>query len=100
MKELFTEERVWITLYRDTIPGWPEITNLDDNLCSIPFPREIIEAWYREVIWPKWYQKSLTPDDVKTWFLEHYTADENDGLLEFAADRGYYPEDIELYPNW
>ena len=100
MQDLFTGEFVWMELYRDSIPGWPDIEDLDDNLCAIPFPVKIVDAWYREVIWPRWYQKSLTLDDVKTWIRDHYTTDETDGLFQFAADRGYYPEDIELYSNW
>lgn len=93
------KELIWVELYRDSIPGWFEIKDLDDNLCKIPFPRWLLNSWYREVVWPKWYQKSLTPDDLDIWLKDHYTADQNDGLFQFALFHKYYPEDIELCPN-
>jgi len=86
---------VWVTIYRDNIPGWPAEACETDNLCEIPVPIGILRRWYRNEIMPAW-DGALTIYDFDTWYRDLYTADDTDGLFRYAEEHGYYPEDIIL----
>ena len=86
----------WVTIYKDTIPGWPFDENGyplmgDTNLCDVPIPERILREWFDSEIAPN--DPELT---FEKWFWEESTADDTDGLFTFAMDRGYYPDDIIL----
>lgn len=81
-----------------------------ENLTDMMFPEWIVREWYKEN--KKDFIEECKSDSLKepcfeTWLNEVYTADDTDGLYEFAVEKGYDPifdgynsNDAVVYENY
>lgn len=65
-----------------------------ENLTDMMFPEWIVREWYKEN--EKDFIAECKTDSLKepcfeTWFNEVYTADDTDGLYDFAVEKGFDP---------
>ena len=67
-----------ICVYCDTTGLFTEAEIMKDNLTEIPFPDQIVRAWYDHC--PHGYTT------YEEW-LDNYTADDTDGIYEFAVSQ-------------
>lgn len=90
-----------VCLYCDSTGLFSEEECDEDNLCDMLFPQEILREWYRtnedafmeaspEVI--KGKLQEMKDDAWKYWFDFYSTAEDTDGLFQFALDRGVTPK--------
>ena len=88
-------EMLEVTVYKSSVTPYTTKYDMDyddpffdtpDNMIEIEFPRSIVEAWY-----------NLDPDsfsgkDFDDWFFNESTADDTDGLYDFAVEHGFTPD--------
>ena len=90
------DDMLWVTIYMGSVTDWPDdiYTAMDmglnmhesGELIDVLFPRGIVESFYKDVA-------QYDPDmDFDTWYNEEYTAEETDGLYEYAVGKGFTPE--------
>lgn len=82
---------VEVTIYKTSVPYYTEhldVSNsfFDENMMEVEFPRSIVEDWYDQ------YPEDFEGDSFDDWFSNYYTADDTDGLFQFAVDRGFHPQ--------
>ena len=80
-------KNLYMTIYCDSTGLFSESECNVDNLTEMIFPEEIVRKWFddqqeKEYIW--------TGYEFENWMNE-YTADDTDGLYEFAIKNGYKP---------
>lgn len=107
------EKLIPVTVYCDSTDLYTEEEVMQENLCELYFPEEIVRAWYEaDITAHEEDQKAeLGPNTVcsfETWLRDVYTADGTDGLYQFAVDHGFQPEryystidktETEICPN-
>lgn len=81
------EKMIYVTVYADTTGLFSESECDVDNLTEMLFPEEIVRKWFDEqqeqaYIW--------TGYEFENW-MNDYTADDTDGLYDFAINNGYTP---------
>ena len=89
------EKMVLVGLYCDTTGLYNEDEMSKDNLCELLFPEKIVKDWYYKNV-DKFSEETASELSVSLeectfdmWFEDVYTADDMDGLYEFAMDHGF-----------
>ena len=57
----------------------------DDNFCYVNIPTDIVMKWFYDYIYNA---NDPEVDDFEKWYKEVYTADDTDGLYQYAKERG------------
>lgn len=89
------EKMVSIEMYCDTTGLYNEDEMAKDNMCCLLFPEKIVKEWYYENMeeFDEETARELNIDtsecNFKKWLNYAYTADDMDGLYEFAVERGF-----------
>ena len=83
------ENMITVTLYCDSTDLYTEDEIMQENLCDLEFPEEIVRAWYKahEAQFIEEQRQELgkyTEPSFETWLHLVYTADDFDGLYDFA----------------
>lgn len=90
---------MFVTIYCDTtglfseneinglLDGRPATGNVYyGNICDMDFDEVIVRMWFEERI--KAYKPTMT---FERWYNDEYTAEDTDGLYNFAIERGDSP---------
>lgn len=89
------DEMLEVTIYKSSVTPYMSKYDMDfddpffdtpDNMMEIEFPRSIVEAWYNEC------PEEFKGEDFDDWFFNESTADDTEGLYDFAVDRGFTPD--------
>lgn len=87
------ETLIPVCVYCDSTGLFSETECERENLTDMYFPVWILEEWYKKN--EKEYIESCEamdyPPCLENWYTEVYTADETDGLYDFAIEHGYDP---------
>lgn len=98
-----------VTIYCDSTGLFSEEECNTDNLTDMLFPGWIVEAWYlinEKSFAPECKAEGYEPN-AYNWYTEVYTANDTDGLYDFAVEKGYDPvfdmsantQDAVVYEN-
>lgn len=84
-----------VCIYCDSTGLFSETEIFNDNLTEMFFPIWIVQEWYKEH--EKDFIEACKTDSLKepcfeTWINEVYTADDTDGLYNYAVEKGYDPK--------
>lgn len=94
------EKQLAVCIYKDSTDLFTEKAMVNSNLCDMLFPEQIVRAWYKaheEDFIEECKENSLKEPCFKTWLNEVYTADDTDGLYDFAVELGFQPTEIYFY---
>lgn len=89
------EEMLEVTIYKSTVTPYMSMYGMDfddpffdtpDNMMEVEFPRSIVEAWYNRC------PEGFDGEDFDDWFFNESTADDTDGLYDFAVEHGFTPD--------
>jgi hypothetical protein len=95
MMENRKDEMLEVTIYKSTVTPYMSKYDMDfndpffdtpDNMMEVEFPRSIVEAWYNQC------REFFDGEDFDDWLRNEYTADDTDGLYDFAVERGFTPD--------
>ena len=78
-------EMVEVTIYCDTTGYFSEAECVSDNLCEMKFPRQIVKDYFMQ------QRGESSEGDFDKWLNDECTADETDGLFDYAKQRGFTP---------
>ena len=78
---------LWVCLYKDSTGQFEEDELQFDNLVDLPFPERIVAEWYEDHV--KDDYDGPGKDSYEYWFQYESTADDTDGLYQFALERGW-----------
>ena len=82
-----------VTIYCDSTGLFSETECNTDNLTDMLFPGWIVNEWYKEnerVFAFKCEAEGYEANPYN-WYTEVYTANDTDGLYDFAVEKGYDP---------
>ena len=88
------EKLIPVCIYRDSTGLFSEEECFNDNLIDMLFPEWIVEEWYKRYETEFIIQCKTEVNEkpcFKTWYTEVYTADDTDGLYDFAVEKGFQP---------
>jgi len=98
-----------VTIYCDSTGLFSEEECNTDNLTDMLFPGWIVEAWYKEneIVFASECEAEGYEANPYNWYTEVYTANDTDGLYDFAVEKGYDPmfdmpvntQDAVIYEN-
>lgn len=89
------DEMIDVTIYKSSVTPYTTAYDMDyddpffdtpDNLMELAFPRSIVEAWYNMD------PDSFNGEDFDDWINNESTADDTDGLYDFAVEHGFTPD--------
>lgn len=84
------DEMLTVTIYVDTVTDYTEEMRNDlfpyDNMINLQFPRSIVEAWYNRC------PEDFDGENFDDWLFNESTADDTDGLYDFAVEHGFTPD--------
>lgn len=83
-----------VTIYRDSTRLFSETECDNNNLTEILLPEWILQEWYKKNekdFIKECEENSLNVSCFRTWITEVYTADDTDGLYDFAVEKGFQP---------
>ena len=75
---------MFMTIYCDTTGLFSEEEMNRDNCCEMEFSEETVREWFET----QYYGPEMPFEE---WIADYYTADDTDGLYEFALDKGETP---------
>lgn len=78
---------LWICLYKDSTGKFTEEDCYKDNLIDLQFPECIIAEWYEDHV--KDDYDGPGKNSYVYWFRYVSTADDTDGLYQYALERGW-----------
>lgn len=86
-----TDEMLEVTIYTATVTPYFTKYEMDydevgEPLMELMFPRSIVEAWYNQC------PEEFVGKDFDDWFFNESTADDTDGLYDFAVEHGFTPD--------
>lgn len=103
------EKLIPVCIYCDSTGLFSEEECNGDNLTDMLFPAWIIEAWYKEneKVFAFKCEAEGYEANLYNWYTEVYTANDTDGLYDFAVEKGYDPvfdmsanvQDAVIYEN-
>ena len=98
-----------VTIYCDSTGLFSETECNTDNLTDMLFPEWIVNEWYKENerVFAFKCEAAGYEANAYNWYTEVYTADDTDGLYDFAVEKGYDPvfdmsantQDAVVYEN-
>ena len=74
-----------VIIYRDNVTGTHDS---DDNLMYLTVKTKILKQWFYKYIREYSPHKELSAEKQFDKWLTEYTADDTDGLFQFAKQRG------------
>lgn len=86
------DDMLMVTVYKSTVPEYRKLDwddpffNAPDNMMEVEIPRNIVEMWYNGIA------DDVDGVDFDDWFFNESTADDTDGLVQFAIDHGFRPD--------
>lgn len=103
------ERLIPVTIYCDSTGLFSEEECNTNNLTDMLFPGWIVNEWYKEneKVFAFKCEAEGYEANVYNWYTEVYTADDTDGLYDFAVEKGYDPvfdmsantQDAVVYKN-
>lgn len=87
------ERLISVCVYCDSTGLFSETECERENLTDMYFPVWILEEWYKknEKECIESCEAMDYPPCFENWYTEVYTADETDGLYDFAVQKGFDP---------
>lgn len=83
------QDLVSICVYKDSTGRYSDEECNQDNTVDLQFPVRILWAWYNNMM-----ERPCVPDEFWYWLDEQSTADDTDGLVQFAEK--YYDYHVEF----
>lgn len=98
------ERLIPVTIYCDSTGLFSETECNTDNLIDMLFPGWIVNEWYKknERIFAFKCEAEGYEANAYNWYTEVYTADDTDGLYDFAIEKGYdpiFPKEFDFKQN-
>lgn len=84
-----------VCVYCDSTNMYTDEEINKDNLTYMLFPEKMVMAWYysreKEFVEETAFELGISEEDCnfQRWFDDVYTADDTDGLYNFAKQRGF-----------
>ena len=83
-----------VMLYCDSTGLFSKRECDNNNLTEMLFPEWILQEWYEKnekIFIAECEENSVNAPCFKTWITDVYTADDTEGLYDFAVEKGYDP---------